>query len=80
MPKFFVTLSPMPADQVTSACRKVLVTSAGTGLRTDAAYVDTALGQPMCFWDAPDRGSVVKLFARAGVKPESVREVMPYHA
>jgi hypothetical protein len=42
------------------------------------AYVDETAGVAMCVWDAPDRASVEALFARAGAKPESVREVTVY--
>jgi hypothetical protein len=46
----------------------------------DTAYIDDAAGQAICCWDAPDRKSLEELFARAGQKPESVREVMVYKA
>jgi hypothetical protein len=44
----------------------------------DRAYVDAAAGQAICVWDAPDRGSIEDLFARAGVKTEKIREVAVY--
>jgi hypothetical protein len=44
----------------------------------DRAYVDAAAGQAICVWEAPDRSSIEALFAKAGVKPETVREVTVY--
>ena len=44
----------------------------------EIAYVDAAAGQAICVWDAPDRSSVEALFAKAGVKPETAREVTVY--
>jgi len=46
----------------------------------DRAYVDEAAGQAVCVWDAPDRTSVEALFAKAGVKPETIRQVAVYPA
>ena len=46
----------------------------------DQAYVDNAAGQAICCWNAPDRKAVEDLFNRAGVKPESIREVALYSA
>jgi len=46
----------------------------------DRAYVDNAAHQAICCWDAPDHGTVEELFSRAGVKPESIREVTVYQA
>jgi hypothetical protein len=80
MPKFLITLVPMPAEQVKTVCSSVLNASVGSGLKMDSAYVDVAASQPICIWDAPDRKSVEALFAKAGQKPESIREVMAYHA
>jgi len=34
----------------------------------------------MCVWDAPDRSSVEALFAKAGVRPETIRDVIVYSA
>lgn len=44
----------------------------------DRAYVDQSASQAICVWDAPDRAAVEDLFSKAGVKPESVREVAVY--
>ena len=44
----------------------------------DCAYVDAAAGQAICCWDAPDRASVDALFSKAGVRPETIREVTVY--
>jgi len=52
--------------------------SVGSALKMENAYVDETAGVAMCVWDAPDRASVEALFARAGAKPESVREVTVY--
>ncbi len=52
----------------------------GSSLKIDAAYVDHAAGQALCVWDAPDRASVEQLFAKAGLRPESIREVTVYRA
>ena len=41
----------------------------------DTAYIDAVAGQPICCWDAPDRKSIEALFAKAGYRPESIREV-----
>ncbi len=46
----------------------------------DRAYVDEAAGQAICCWDAPDRTSVEALFAKAGLTPETIREVTVYLA
>jgi len=49
-------------------------------MKLDRAFVDTTAGQAICCWRAPDRVSVEALFARAQVKPESIREVVEYGA
>lgn len=49
--------------------------SGGSRLKMDSAYVDKAAGVAMCVWDAPDRPSVEAVFAKAGGKPETIRQV-----
>jgi hypothetical protein len=44
----------------------------------ERAFVDTSAGQAICCWNAPNRQGVEALFAKANVKPESIREVMEY--
>ena len=44
----------------------------------DRAYIDNATHQAICCWNAPDRKAVETLFEHAGVKPESIREVVAY--
>ncbi len=44
----------------------------------DNAYVDQNAGQAICCWSAPDQAAVEGLFAKAQVKPESIREVVEY--
>ena len=44
----------------------------------ERAFVDVSANQAICCWNAPDRQRIEALFARANVKPESVREVMEY--
>ncbi|MBM3323815.1 hypothetical protein FJY69_10115 [candidate division WOR-3 bacterium] len=80
MAKFIITLRPMPAEQVKTACFKVVSTAEGTGLTMDWAYVDNSTNQPICCWDAPDRKAIEDLFSRAGQDPESIRAVTVYHA
>jgi len=46
----------------------------------DRAYIDNATNQAICCWNAPDRKAVEDLFGRAGVRPESIREVALYSA
>ena len=46
----------------------------------DRGYIDTAANQAMCCWNAPDRPSVEGLFKKAGLRPESIREVVEYGA
>jgi hypothetical protein len=46
----------------------------------DRAYIDKGANQAICCWDAPDRGSVEALFARAQVRPQSIREVIEFAA
>jgi len=46
----------------------------------DCAYVDETAGVALCAWDAPERTSLEALFARAGVRTESVRQVAVYKA
>jgi ectoine hydroxylase-related dioxygenase (phytanoyl-CoA dioxygenase family) len=46
----------------------------------DRGYVDTRAHQAICCWSAPDRASVEALFARAELKPESIREVEEFGA
>ena len=74
MPKFVVTLKPMAADQVMTACSSVLQ-AAGEGLKMDWAYVDDDTHQPLCCWDAPDRAAIEDLFKRAEQETESIRNV-----
>jgi hypothetical protein len=50
----------------------------GSQMTMDCAYIDRAANQAICCWDAPDRPSVEALFAKAGIKPESFREVTVY--
>jgi len=45
----------------------------------ERSYIDEANGQAICCWNAPDRKSVENLFSRAGVSPESIREVVEYN-
>ena len=52
----------------------------GSSLKLETAYVDQSAGQAICVWDAPDRAGVESLFAKAGLKPQSVREVTVYRA
>ena len=80
MAKFLITMPRMDEQQIKTACSKVLMAATGSKLKMDAAYVDIADSQATCIWDAPDRKSVEELFARAGLKPERIREVMPYPA
>ena len=54
--------------------------SVGSPLRMDCAYVDETAGVALCAWDAPERTSLEALFARAGVRTESVRQVAVYKA
>ncbi len=44
----------------------------------ERAYVDEEHGQAICCWNAPDRASIEDLFAKAKVKPESIREVVEH--
>jgi hypothetical protein len=44
----------------------------------DRAYVDETKGQAICCWDTPDQKSLETLFMKAGVKPESIRQVKEY--
>jgi len=46
----------------------------------EAAYVDETAGVAICVWDAPEPANVEALFAQAGVRPESVRQVAVYKA
>ncbi len=46
----------------------------------ERAYVDEAKGQTICCWDAPDQKSVEQLFAKAQIKPESIKKVIEYTA
>jgi len=80
MAKFIITLKPMSAEQVKTACASVMAASAGTVIKMDWAYVDEATNQPICCWDAPDRKAVEDLFTRAGQRPESIRAVAVYRA
>ena len=80
MAKFIVTLKPMSAEQVKTACANVMAASAGTALKMDWAYVDEATNQPLCCWDAPGRKAVEDLFARAAQQPDSIRAVTVYRA
>ena len=50
----------------------------GSQMTMDCAYIDRTANQAICCWDAPDRPSIEALFAKAGIKPESVREVTVY--
>jgi hypothetical protein len=50
----------------------------GSNVRMDRAYVDHAASQAICCWEAPERASVEAVFAKANVKPESIREVTVY--
>jgi hypothetical protein len=44
----------------------------------DRAYVDNDSNQAICCWTAPDKASVEALFKKAGVQPESIKEVNIY--
>lgn len=78
MPKFLITMTGMDAAAIKTACTSVLAAAAGTGLAMDAAFVDQSEGHVTCVWEAPDRAAVEALFARAGQRPERIREVTPY--
>ena len=52
----------------------------GSNLKMDRGYVDTRASQAICCWSAPDQASVEALFAKAGLKPESIREVEDFSA
>jgi hypothetical protein len=80
MAKFIITLKPMSAEQVKTACLSVMNAAAGTALKMDWAYVDNATNQPICCWDGPDRKSVEDLFRKAGQPTESIRAVTVYRA
>ena len=58
----------------------MVAASGGSGLILDRAYVDQEAGRAVCCWSAPDRAAVEGLFARARVKPETIREVVAYPA
>lgn len=78
MAMFLVTLKPMPADEVKSAWGKVCSASVGSEAKMDKAYVDHDRGQAVCCWSAPDRVTIERLFEKAGVTPELIREVTVY--
>ena len=44
----------------------------------DTAYLDNKAGQAFCVWEAPNRSSVESMFSKAGVKPETIREVVAF--
>lgn len=44
----------------------------------DRAYVDEKTGQAICCWSAPDQKTIEGIFAKADVKPESVKAVAVY--
>jgi hypothetical protein len=56
----------------------VISASVGSDLKMDRAYVDKEKGQAICCWTAPDKQSVEKLFEKAQVKPESIKQVSVY--
>jgi len=58
----------------------VVKASGGSGLTMDRAYVDKNKAQAVCCWNAPGMSSITDLFAKAGVKTESIREVEEYSA
>jgi hypothetical protein len=76
--KFFVTMPSMDKQEIGLACSAVLAAATGSKLKMDAAYVDMDKSRALCFWDAPDRKSIEELFAKAGLKPKRIHEVMPY--
>jgi hypothetical protein len=80
MAKFIITLKPMSAEQVKTACAKVIGAAAGTNVKIDWAYVDNATHQPICCWDAPDRPAIEDLFRRSGQETENIRAVTVYRA
>jgi hypothetical protein len=41
----------------------------------DCACVEAVAAQAICCRDAPDRAGVDALFAKVGVRPETIREV-----
>jgi uncharacterized protein YpmB len=47
----------------------------GSNAKLDRTYVDEEAGQAICFWVAPDKKAIEDVFQKAGVEPESVREV-----
>lgn len=80
MAKFIIILKPMSAEQVKTACAKVVGAAVGTSAKMDWAYVDDATNQPICCWDTPDRQAVEDLFRRSGQQIESIRAVTVYRA
>jgi hypothetical protein len=42
----------------------------------DRSYIDILSNQAICCWNAPDKKAVEDLFQKAGIKPESIREVV----
>jgi hypothetical protein len=44
----------------------------------DIAYIDDTAGVAVCVWDAPDRPSLEAVFAKAGVRSETIRQVTVY--
>ena len=49
--------------------------SVGSNVAMERAFLDEKNGQAICCWNAPDRKIIDDLFAKADVKPESIREV-----
>lgn len=47
----------------------------GSCAKLERTYVDEDAGQTICFWAAPDRKTIEGIFQKAGVKPETVRQV-----
>jgi hypothetical protein len=41
----------------------------------DRAYVDNMTNQAICCWTAPDKKTIEELFKKAGIWPESIKEV-----
>ncbi|MEO0226305.1 MAG: nickel-binding protein [candidate division WOR-3 bacterium] len=52
--------------------------SVGSNVKMDRAYIDEKTGQATCCWSAPDQKTIESVFAKAGVKPESIKSVVIY--
>ena len=78
MPRFLITMPPMPEAEVKRTWAAVFEarrTAGDDSLKMDRAYVDNEGGKTICCWEGRDKESIVKLFKQADVVFESVSQV-----